>query len=539
MKRLFHALIATCLLAPWTAGAAGTDTVPTWSSSIACIVYSHCSTCHNPTGIAPFSLMSYHDAFLEMQPMKHDVTSKIMPPYLPNTSYQKYADMHILSDQEIQTIAAWVDAGGPLGDTTLAPPPPVFTSSVQITNPDLTGRIPDYTVPYTGNDLYRCFVITNPLSSAQFIKSIEVIPGDRSAVHHVLVYQDTSSALLTALDSAGSGPGYTNFGGTGSQKSTLINGWVPGSGVYSTPAGMGIKIPAGARIVVQIHYPVSAQGKLDSTRVNIKYVQGGTSGTRNVSLAPILNYITSMTDGPIVIPADSVKTFHEQYAIPAVNVTILGVAPHAHLVCRSMKAWAVSPAGDTIPLVDIPKWDFHWQGFHPFQKPIKIPASSTLYGIATYDNTYNNPDGPRPLQTVTAGESTTDEMMLFYFSYLVYQNGDENIIIDTASHDAHYLNCQPRLEIVDTTTGPNAVAAVNSDKLIRIYPNPAKTTLYYESAEEVKEINLTDVAGQVVRTATAPERSGQVSLSGLSSGIYFIRVTDAAGLSSTHRFVKE
>lgn len=538
MKRLLHALIAVCLLAPITMSAADTDSVPTWSSSIACIVYSHCTSCHNPSGIAPFSLMSYSDAFLQMQSMKHDVTRKIMPPYLPNTAYQKYADMHVLSDAEIQTIAAWVDAGGPQGDTTQAPPAPVYTSNVQITNPDLTGRIPDYTVPYTGNDLYRCFVITNPLPTTQFIKSIEVIPGDRTAVHHVLVYQDTSSALLTALDSAGAGPGYTNFGGTGSQKSTLINGWVPGSGVYSTPAGMGIKIPAGARIVIQIHYPVSAQGKLDSTRVNIKYVQGG-SGTRNVSLAPILNYITSMTDGPIVIPADSVRTFHEQYTIPAVNVTILGVAPHAHLVCRSMKAWAVSPAGDTIPLIDIPQWDFHWQGFHPFQRPIKIPASSTLYGIATYDNTYNNPNGPRPLQTVTAGESTTDEMMLFYFSYLVYQSGDENIIIDTASHDAHYMNCQPRLEVVDTTTGPNAVASVASDPLMRIYPNPARSVLYYENATEILELTLTDITGKSVRTVNAPERTGQIAVADLSPGIYLLRVKDAMGTNSQHRFVKE
>ncbi len=539
MKRILHALTAICLMAPLATRATGADTVPTWSSSVACILYTHCTSCHNPTGIAPFSLMSYTDAVLEMQPMQHDVTRKIMPPYLPNTAYQKYADMHVLSDAEIQTIAAWVDAGGPQGDTTQAPPAPVYTSNIQITNPDLTGRIPDYTVPYTGTDLYRCFVITNPLPAAQFIKSIEVIPGDRTAVHHVLVYQDTSSVLLTSLDSAGTGPGYTNFGGTGSQKSTLINGWVPGSGVYSTPAGMGIKIPAGARIIVQIHYPVSAQGKLDSTRVNIQYVQGSTASTRNVSLAPILNYITSMTDGPIVVPADSVRTFHEQYTIPAVNVTVLGVAPHAHLVCRSMKAWAVSPAGDTIPLVDIPQWDFHWQGFHPFQRPIKIPASSTLYGVATYDNTYNNPNGPRPLQLVTAGESTTDEMMLFYFSYLIYQNGDENIIIDTASHDAHYLNCQPRLEVIDTTTGPNAIAEVSSSNLIRIYPNPAQNTLYYESAEEVAEITLTDIAGQTVKTLATPDRRGQLLLSGLSSGVYFIKVTDLSGTSRTHRFVTE
>lgn len=538
MKKAFLAALTICTVLS-TELSAQTMTVPTWNSAVSCIIYSHCTSCHNSTGIAPFTLTSYADAFLEMQPIKHDVTQKIMPPYLPNTDYQQYADMHRLTDQEIQTISDWVDAGGPLGDTTHALPTPVYTSNVVITNPDLTGAIPPYTVPFTANDLYRCFVITAPTSAVEYIKSIEVIPGDRSAVHHVLVYQDTSSALLTSLDNADAGPGYTNFGGTGSQKSTLINGWVPGSGVYTTPAGMGIKLAKSARIVVQIHYPVSAQGKLDSTRVNIQYVQGSTAGIRNVTLAPILNYVTSMTDGPILVPADSVRTFHEEYGLPAVNVTILGVAPHAHLVCRSMKAYAISPIGDTIPIVDIPKWDFHWQGFHPFQKPLKIPASSRLYGVATYDNTYNNPNGPRPLQTVTAGESTTDEMMLFYFSYLPYAAGDENIIIDTASHEAHYMNCTTSLETIDTSTGPNAIVQVNSNSAFHVYPNPAMNVLSYESSEEMIEISITDLTGKTVRQVTSPSMNGQITISDMSSGLYFVKVQNQSGTSRTQRFIKE
>jgi cytochrome c553 len=514
---------------------AQTASVPTWSSDVACIVYSHCSTCHNSAGIAPFSLLSYSDAFRNMYTMQHDVTIKKMPPYLPNTSYQKYADMHRLSDQEIQTISAWVAAGGPSGDTTLAPVAPVYTSNVVITNPDLTGRIPDYTIPNTGGDLYRCFIITPPAGSANFIKSIEVIPGDRSAVHHVLVFQDTASALL-ALDSADTGPGYTSFGGVGSSTAKLINGWVPGSASYTTPAGMGIKLAKDARIVVQIHYPIGSEGKLDSTRVNFKF--DPTPSLRNVSLAPILNHQTSLTDGPLSIPAGSVRTFHEQFTLPAVNITTLSIAPHAHLVCKSLMAYAVTPVGDTIPLIDIPQWDFHWQGGHPFQKPIKIPASSTLYGVGVYDNTTNNPAAPSPPQTVSVGESTTDEMMLFYFAYLPYAAGDENIIIDTASHEAHYLNCVSSF-VVDTTTGPNSIKETAGNSVVHIYPNPAQSILSYESPDEIKEISLTDLTGKTVKQITAPGMKGQINISDISSGLYFIKVQNQNGTSSTERFVKE
>src|ERR1035437_6506962 len=109
---------------------AQTGTAPTWSSDVACIIYSHCSTCHNPNSIAPFSLLTYTDAVQNMVSIKHYVSNGMMPPYLPNTTYQHYTDMRNLSTQEINTIVAWVNAGGPLGDTTqLTLTQPVFTHS--------------------------------------------------------------------------------------------------------------------------------------------------------------------------------------------------------------------------------------------------------------------------------------------------------------------------------------------------------------------------------------------------------------------------
>ena len=403
-----------------------------------------------------------------------------------------------------------------------------------ITNPDLTAKIPDYTVPFTGSDLYRCFVITAPNVADTFIKGIEVIPGDRSAVHHVLVFQDTASALI-ARDSADSGPGYTNFGGTGSSTSKLIVGWVPGSSSYTTPANMGIKLTKNARIVVQIHYPSTAVGKLDSTRVNMQFIHGNTTGVRNITLFPILNHVISLTDGPLVIPADSIKTFHEQATIGS-DISLLSIAPHAHLVCRALKAFAVTPTGDTLKLIEIDNWDFHWQGGHPFQRPIKIPAGSVLHGIGLYDNTYNNPESPRPIQNVTVGEATTNEMMLFYCSFLPYRTGDENIIIDTASHEAHYLNCVSPYTSAAINTG---IAVTNANKSINIYPNPAQNTLNYESADVIKDISITDVTGQTVRQLSAPEMTGQIAIGDMSSGLYFIRVQNQNGSAYTERFIKE
>ena len=515
-------------------GYAQASTAPTWSSDVACIVYSHCSSCHNPTSIAPFSLLTYNDALQNMVSIKHYVSNKLMPPYLPNTNYQHYTDMRNLSDQEINTIVAWVNAGGPLGDTTqLTLTQPVFTSSGPvITNPDVTGIIRPFQVPSSGTDLYQCFVITNGQSADRYIKTLEVIPGNRNAVHHVLVFEDTAYSLV-ARDSANNWQGYPNAGGTGSATSTLIGAWVPGAGVDSLPSGMGIKFGRGSRLIIQIHYPVTAAGMVDSTRVNLQFTP--TNSVRAVAVAPILSYWSSMTDGPLVIPADSTKTFHEEYTMPAVNVTLLTVAPHAHLVCTQMKSFAVSPANDTIPFIDIDRWDFHWQGAHSFQRPIKVPASSKIYGTATYvNNTIGNPSVPLPIATVTAGERTADEMMLFYFWYLPYQPGDENIIVDTASHEAHYQGCT-------STWKSSASGIVQTDMpgAIMVYPNPTQNILNYQGDININEVTITDIAGKVVKQLFTSGSEGQIPVGDLGLGLYFIRLQNEKGISQTLRFTKD
>jgi hypothetical protein len=255
-----------------------------------------------------------------------------------------------------------------------------------------------------------------------------------------------------------------------------------------------------------------------------------------VSVNSILNYNRNMTDGPLRIPADSIKTFHEKFTVPA-NVTVLSVAPHGHLVCTSLKSFAVAPTGDTIPLIDIPRWDFHWQGEHSFQHPIKLTTGTKLWGIGTYNNSYTNPEAPQPLRLVTAGEATSDEMMLFFFWYLPYQAGDENILIDTTNHDAHYQNCVTTW--LPDTTAATGIRRVYADNAISIYPNPAQSMLNYRSEAEIRELSITDIAGKLIKQLSASNREGQIPVSDLGSGLYFIKLTNATGSEQTFRFAKD
>lgn len=208
------------------------------------------------------------------------------------------------------------------------------------------------------------------------------------------------------------------------------------------------------------------------------------------------------------------------------NATILSIGPHGHLLCKSLKAFGVTLGGDTIPLVDIPKWNFHWQGSYDFQTPVKIPIGTTLYSVGTYDNTTDNLENPNsPPKDVSVGEATTDEMMLFYFSYLPYVTGDEKIVIDTFHHKPHYANCISRYAGVNDIPMPAAGL---------VYPNPAGDKLNILLPDGIVEIELVNALGQVVvHTAAA----NSIDISALSGGVYTVRLIGDKNLST--RIVKE
>lgn len=493
---------------------------PTWSEDVACIVYSHCSSCHNPTGIAPTSLLNYNDVYNQRYSIFHEVvTHKSMPPWQPNPNYSDIAHATYLSDAEIQTIEDWVNGAAPLGDTTLAPPTPVFGSNIEIQNPDFVAQLPSFTVPAMTGDMYKCFVVPTNFTQDQYVTAVEVIPSNLSVVHHVLVYADDSN-IPTFLDQNDPTPGYTCFGSTGSNNSDLITGWVPGAKARFFPPNIGFKVSAGSNLVVQIHFPYGSTGEVDATKIHFKLSQN--SNLRNVFTEPILNHVTSMVGGQLHIPANTVQTFHQKAYINY-NASMISILPHAHLICTSMKAFGVKPNGDTIPFIDIPHWDFEWQGFYDFQRPIFVPQGTWIYGEATYDNTSMNPHNPNsPPQDVSVGDATTDEMMVFYFSGLGYQSGDENIIIDTSTHINHVAGCSGTVNTDEPT-----IPQIN----VNVLPNPSNGLFNFviQNGERnaVYTIDIFDYTGKRIKSIETNYAQKIIDLTNVSSGIYFYQIRNS------------
>jgi hypothetical protein len=323
-----------------------------------------------------------------------------------------------LTPAEITKIQQWAANGAPSGDLRFAPPAPTYSNGSKLGTVDLSLKMNDYTVQ-SNSDVYRNFVIPSGLTQASFATAIEIIPGNPGIVHHVLVFQDSTNNSISNSSS----------GGTGSAGSKLIYEYVPGALPYFTPVGTGLRLAPNTRIVMQIHYAPGSQGQVDSTRINFKLT---TNSVRGISVNPLLNHLSTLTNGPLSIPANQTRTFNESVSFPG-NWTFLTASPHMHLLGKTFLTYAVKNTApfDTIRFVNIPDWDFHWQDNFVFQNAVKVPNGYTLKATALFDNTSNNPNNPSsPPQNVSAGEATTDEMMMVFFSYLSYQNGDENLIID-------------------------------------------------------------------------------------------------------------
>ena len=284
MRKLFFLLL---FVVSWFHGFAQKIT---FSEHIAPIIYNNCSYCHHKGAIGPFSLTSFNDVYTQRYLIANDVIIHKMPPWPPDPNFKRLSHERLITQNQIDLIKAWVDSGAVLGDSTKEPSAPVYNNASVLKNVSLSKTIPTYTVE-ANTDIYRCFAIPSGTNVNKVLTGLEFIPGNRKIVHHILLYCDTTGACAK-LDAADPKPGYLHFGGVGSNSAILIGGWVPGSSAMILPTNMGMTIPAGADLVIQIHYAPGNIGAEDSTSFNIQFTNA--TGLREVYQQPALNHFTSL-----------------------------------------------------------------------------------------------------------------------------------------------------------------------------------------------------------------------------------------------------
>lgn len=501
------------LICFWISGM--TIKAQTYSENVAGIIYTHCSTCHRSGEIAPFPLTNYQEVKDRANSIKYVTEIRYMPPWKPDPNYRNYQHENYLSDDEIKTIGDWVDAGMPQGDVSKEPSFPNFPKGSQIGTPDLVVSFSQkYTHKGNGKDEYRYFVLPTNLTEDKELVALEMRPGNSKIVHHTLFWAD-NTGKARAEDAKSPEYGYSSGSGNLSFGDQLP-GYVPGQKPNFYNNGMSQKIPKGSDLVLQMHFAPSSIDQDDSSSVNLFFAKQ--PSTRTVYNKIMLPY--DLVNGPFIIPANTVKQFHAVYTVPF-QVSLLGIWPHCHLLGKDWEVYAKLPNGNQIPLIKINDWDFNWQGGYYFQKLIVLPTGSEIHAFATYDNTIDNPVNPNsPPKSITWGESTTDEMFYLPISFVIYQPGDENILLGDQDFP-----------------GPGANTNIKTE-LNPVFPNPAKDEInipFVLNADQQIEINFTNLLGQTILNLVENKKylQGQhvltIKTPPVENGVYLIELKTKQG----------
>jgi hypothetical protein len=422
---------------------------PTWHKDIAPIVSGHCKGCHQLGGIGPFPLDSYASAKRVAGGMVSMVNAGLMPPWHARDTEEckprlPWKEDIRLSDAQKKLLQDWVEAGAPEGDparATALPAPP----SLDLKNRNVRVTMAKAYNVQSGPDIFRCFPMPYTFAEETWLNGLQVVPGNAKVVHHVLVWLDKDGESDKRAGADGS---YQCFGAPGFNAS-LLGAWAPGGVPVEPPPDVGLRIPKGSKIVINVHYHPGAGAEDDTTSVDLRWSAARPSFEALLALpgnarTPKDGLMPGPDDPPsgpdFVIPA-GVRDHTERMdiTIPAtliVPAKIFGVGTHMHYVGTDMKVEidrtnrvGGPPPGEPVKecLIQTPHWDFHWQRGYAYDAPFAmlptVRAGDVLNLRCTYDNSMMNPHVVSALQEqglssprdVRLGEQTLDEMCLGAF----------------------------------------------------------------------------------------------------------------------------
>jgi len=402
----------------------------TYHRDVAPIIQKHCQSCHRPGDVGPFALMNYKQAVNWASDIVQYTKSREMPPWKPVAGV-KYLNERSMTAEEIETLAAWEQAGCPEGDPKDAPPPRKFVDGWRLGEPDLVLTVPeDFYVGAAGKDEFRCFVLPTGLTEDKYVVAYEVKPGNASVVHHTLNYfdatgngrklQEKERTRKKKADEQDHGPGYSVAMGLGFfplgpgprpgiPPVGSLGGWAPGQLGTRYPDNSGTLLPKEADIILQVHYHRTGKPEKDRTKIGLYFAKKDVEKPWNTLV------LTGMSPLSFIPPG---KADHKEKGSGWLNhdATIYSVMPHMHLLGKSVKISMTPPGGETKVLLEIKDWDYNWQETYWLAEPLQVKAGTRFDIEAVFDNSAKNPNNPHnPPKLVTVGEQTTNEMLFGFF----------------------------------------------------------------------------------------------------------------------------
>jgi mono/diheme cytochrome c family protein len=428
----FGLAVMTGAVAP-AAAEARPEGAPTFTRDVAPIFYKRCISCHRPGEMAPMSLLSYREARPYARSIRARVEAATMPPWHAEAKPGTFLNERQLTASERDTIVQWVAGGAPEGDSRDLPPAPSFPDGWTIGKPDLVLSMPEaFDVPAQGTIPYQDVVIPTPFTEDTWVRALELRAGVPSVVHHILVFgrepgtgspHAFSQKPLPKGGNHGVEPPQRQLGeglrppqagqprgGQPPTRRVLLATLAPGTSSFVFPEGTAMKIKAGTTLEFQLHY--TANGSAASDRSSIGFVLANEPPEREMRVSHFMNPLLYLPAGAANQRVDTLIEF-------TADARIWAIFPHTHLRGKAWEYRLHHPEGRSEVVLSVPNYDFNWQTYYQFARPLEAPKGARLEAIAYYDNSAANRANPDPTMDVRWGEQTWEEMQYTGISYTV------------------------------------------------------------------------------------------------------------------------
>ena len=405
----------------------------TFNKDVLPILQRNCQVCHRPGEIGPMSFMTYPSARPWAKAIKAAVVSKTMPPWFADPQFGDFRNERRLTETEIATLAAWADKGAPEGDAKDMPVPVQFRDGWNI-RPDVIFRLPKpLKIPAKGTIEYTYVAVAPPFKEDTWVAAGEIRPSDRSHVHHVIAMVRPKGSKWMAQAQLGAepwAPGPTrqadmlksNNGDTSVLTSEFLVGYVPGMEAQRFDIDHSAKlIPAGADLVLEVHYTANGSEGEDQTMVGLELARGAPQR--------LFMSIGAAQPGLVIAPGDPNAEAKATLKFGQA-VDFVYMQPHMHLRGKDMKIEAQYPDGKRETLLSVPRYDFNWQIVYYEKTPLRFPAGTRLEVTAHWDNSPNNKWNPDPTATVRWGDQSWQEMLSAPMAVIVDRTVDPKTVVE-------------------------------------------------------------------------------------------------------------
>lgn len=365
----------------------------TYTGQIARVLNEHCVECHRAGEIGPFVLDNYQEVVGWGDMIIETIDQHRMPPWHASPDFGDFRNTRAMPDSDRNLLREWVNAGMPLGtEKELA-----TTEFKKFDNPETSDK-PDFVidmdtkpfpVPAEGTIEYQYFLVDPGFTEDRWIRQAEIVPGNRQIVHHGIVFIRP--------------PDGVHIDGIG-----WLTAYVPGQRRIETPATLARLVPAGSKLVFQMHYTPNGRATSDLSTLKL-YFADSQAVTHQLSTLLSINQELEIPPGLSDVPVEA-----QTNQLPQ-DATLLALAPHMHLRGKSVRVSATDVAGQSKILLDVPHYDFNWQHSYILKEALPLKHIQNLSFVAKFDNSKDNPNNPNPADFVTWGDQTWEEMAIVFY----------------------------------------------------------------------------------------------------------------------------